>query len=184
MIKVVVATMLASIILSDMANAASLIEGFVGRWSGHGIETPNDAIPAETISIRIDKHGGGFELSWNDLALNDQGVPAAEPLEARFVATDREGVFEFSPKSDSFLDRMFASTENGNPLEGETLLWARIDAATLAVYSLTINENGGFDLDHYSWTKTDGGLALAYRTRTQEVGAEVLLEGHLVPAGG
>jgi GH43 family beta-xylosidase len=78
---------------------------------------------------------------------------------------------------------MFASPETGNPLEGETLLWARIDTDMLAVYSLTIDENGGFDLGHYSWTKTEDGLLLHYREQTEALGEEIVIEGRLVPEG-
>lgn len=184
MIRLMIALILVSVSMADVATGASPIQTFTGRWTGHAIEAPDVSIPADTISIEIREIGGGFELSWNDLTQNDRGEPSASPLQARFVGTDRPGVFEYAPKASSFLGRMFASPTTGNPLEGETLLWARIDADTLAVYSLTIDEDGGFDLGHYTWTRTDDGLALHYRERTQDLDEQVVVEGRLVPAGG
>jgi hypothetical protein len=183
MIRLMIALAATSVAFADLAAAAADIDPFVGRWSGKMIET-EASIPAETIGIEISERAGGFQLAWKDLARNDEGTPSTSPLKARFVATSRPGVFEFAREPSSFLDRMFASPTTGNPLEGETLLWARLGADTLAVYSLTIDRDGGFDLSHYTWTRTGDALALLYRERTQELGEQVIVEGRLVPAGG
>lgn len=183
MVRLMIISTLAFVLMPGMASSASLIKDFVGRWPGQSIEQPYNATPSGIIDIEINESSNGFELSWNDLSLNDRGVPDGNALEARFVGTNRQGVFEVVPESGSFLDQMFASPETGNPLDGETLLWARIDTETLAVYSLKIDETGEFNLDHYSWTRTDGGLALLYRKQTQVLGEETLLKGQLVAAG-
>lgn len=166
------------------AAGAASIDTFMGRWDGHRIEIAGDDIPLETISIEIVKQNNGFQLSWKDLARNDEGKPSVKALKVRFVRSNREDVFELAPESGSFLDRMFASPYKGNPLEGETLLWARIDNATLAVYSLTIDNNGGFNLDHYAWTRTEDGLDLRFREQSEELDKELTIEGQLVQAGG
>lgn len=184
MIKWMIALILASVSMSGMAIGASSIEGFAGRWAGHAIDMPGAMIPVEAISIEIRDHDGGFELFWNDLTRVKQGAEDDSSLQARFVSTGREGVFEYAPKPGSFLDRMFASPATGNPLRGETLLWARVDAQTLAVYSLTIGETGDFNLDRYTWTRTDDGLALHFQERTQELGEKTSIHGQLVPAEG
>ena len=184
MIRLMSAWVLLLMFLSDMAVGASSIQAFSGRWVGQIAEMPNDSLAADIITIEIHESSGGFDLSWNDLTRNSKGAPKAAPLEARFVATDRKGVFEFAPENGSFLDRMFSSPEKGNPLEGEALLWARIDADILAVYSLTIDDKGGFSLDHYSWTRTDEGLDLHFQEQTEDLGEKFMIKGKLVPAKG
>lgn len=180
MIRLVIATVLASVSMSGIAIGASSIEDFTGRWTGKTVEASNQSIPPDLIGIEINERDGGFELSWNSLTQEDLSAP----LKAHFVGTSRNNVFEYAPEAGSFLDRMFASPATGNPLKGETLLWARIDADMLAVYSLTIDKSGQFDLGRYSWTRTDDGLALHFREQTEELGEEVTVEGRLVPAGG
>ena len=183
MIRLTIASILASVSISGIAIGASSIEDFAGRWTGKSIERPNESMAPDLLDIEIGPRDGGFELSWNDLAQHDRDASSAKPLTARFVSTNRENVFEYAPETGSFLDRMFASPETGNPLEGETLLWARVDTDMLAVYSLTIDENGGFDLGHYSWTKTEDGLLLHYREQTEELGGEIVIEGRLAATG-
>ena len=184
MLRLTMMLALVSVCLSTTAAVGSPIEAFVGRWIGETVQAPDNSLDTETIGIEIEKSDGGFSLSWRDLARNDQGRPNAEPLDALFVSTNRPGVFEYAPKSGSFLDRMFASPSAGNPLEGDAIIWARCDAEALAVYSLTISGDGGFQLDHYTWTRTEDGLALRYRGKTHDIGKEFMVEGRLVPAGG
>ncbi|MGI9492655.1 MAG: hypothetical protein ACR2QF_09680 [Geminicoccaceae bacterium] len=183
MIRLTIAAMLASISIPSMAVGASSIEDFAGRWTGEAIEISDQSISPDLLNIDVGERDGGFELSWNDLTQISQDASSVEPLTASFVSTNRENVFEYAPEAGSFLDRMFASPATGNPLDGETLLWARIDADMLAVYKLTIDNNGGFDLGHYSWTRTDDGLLMHYREQTEELGNEIVIEGRLVPAG-
>lgn len=183
MIRVMIAALMAFVLTPGLANSAALIDDLAGRWSGQSIDAPGGDIPVDVIDIEIRPGSGGFELAWKDLTRDEQGAPAAGTNKARFVETSRKGVFEVAPEEGSFLDRMFASPATGNPLDGETLLWARTDDQTLAVYSLKIGEDGEFDLDHYSWTRTDDGLLLRFREQTEELGKETSIEGRLVPGG-
>jgi hypothetical protein len=160
---------------------ARSIDSFLGRWSGDEILSGNDALTPDALDLRIDKDGGGFSVTWHDL-----GGSGGDRIQARFLPTDRPGVYEFAPESGSFLSRMFASPATGNPLKGETLLWARldIDQPILAVYSMSVDRSGGMDLDHYAWTRTESGLRLTFSQRTQGDSTERRIEGDLVAAGG
>jgi hypothetical protein len=67
-------------------------------------------------------------------------------------------------------------------LEGETLLWARLEETALVVYSLSIDPDGGFDLNRYARTLSDGGMVVNYQRRIE--GREpVSIEGRLERAG-
>ena len=88
-----------------------------------------------------------------------------------------------TPAMTSLFSSLFADPATGNPLEGETLLWARLAGSTLTVYSLAIDAQGGFDLDRYARTLTDEGMAVRY-TRRIENDVILTVEGRLEPAGG
>ena len=88
-----------------------------------------------------------------------------------------------NPADASLLSRLFADPATGNPLEGETLLWARLGGPTLIVYSLAIGSDGGFDLDRYARTLTDDGMTVRY-TRRIENDLLLTVEGRLEAAGG
>lgn len=184
MVRWMIASILASVLFTTMAISASPVSEFVGPWSGQAIEKPYDTVKAKVISIEVEERDDGFELSWNDLSPNGGDTLSGQPLTVHFASTDREGIFEAQPEGGSLLDQMFTSPKTGNPLDGEPLLWARIDSETLTVYSLRIDENGQFDLDHYSWIRTDDGLALHYRQQTEALGDEMSIKGLLVRAGG
>lgn len=173
------AALLASPCLSALADDPPSIELFIGSWAAEN-ESPGN----EALRLDVQRDENGFRLAWVDLGTRDQGEAAAEDLDARFQPTARKGVYEFVPESGSLLTRMFASPATGNPLEGETLLWARLDGPTLAVYSMKVDGEGGFDLDHYSWTRAENGLQFSFGKQTEDLGTETILEGELVAKGG
>ncbi len=173
---------LVALSLTEAAAAAS-IDAFAGQWQGQQAETTEGTLDADKLSIDVTALSNGFEIAWHNLAQLHQGGGPDAALAARFARSNRQGVFELVPAGNSFIDRMFATPTTGNPLDGETLLWARLDEDTLAVYSLSIDQKGGFMLDHYSWTKTENGLNLRFRGQSEELGREVMIEGQLVPAG-
>lgn len=179
MIRVILGLVVAMLIGLPLVPADSqTIEPFLGNWQGQAVTSADSELLPEDLRVTVAKTASDIQLSWNDLTLPDR-----QRIEARFVHTDRQGVFEYAPEAGSFLDRMFAAPSSGNPLQGETLLWARMEADALAVYSLTIDDQGGFDLDHYSWSRTEEGLRLRFRQRTQNLGDELVVEGLLTQAG-
>ncbi len=172
-------------LLPGMAYAdQSSIEAFIGSWNSANAVSESDRLAPDALSVEVEAEAEGFRLLWRDLGKSGQGGIGGDGIEARFVPADRPGVYEFQPSSGSLLTRMFASPATGNPLEGETLIWARIDGQTLAVYSMMIDKKGGFDLDHYSWTKTDAGLSLTFIKKTEELGSGEQIEGELVLGRG
>lgn len=166
-----------------LAADPSSIEAFVGSWKGQEPRSPTAALPPDALNLEVQKHADGFRMSWPDLSAENQGSVGVDNIDASFSATDRAGVYEYAPKSGSMLTRMFASPKTGNPLTGETLLWARVDGLNLTVYSMKIDLNGGFDLDHYSWTRTEDGLQLTFKKRTEVAGSEIELQGELEADG-
>ena len=123
-------------------------------------------------------------LSWpirsrHDDRRDERGVPvralgsggpgrrlAARPLEATFAPTDVPGC-SLRSGTRSLLSSLFADPTVGNPLQGDTLLWARLQDDTLHVYSLAIDQAGGFALEHSTGRLTDDGMVARYELRSQ-----------------
>ncbi len=173
---------------SAVADEAA-ISRFFGQW--HGVEVgtggPDHGLSLlpKDLDVDIQGDGNGFLLSWTGLRRDEQsgGEFVRDAVDAKFVPTERPGVFAFEPGGSSLLSRLFADPATGNPLKGETLLWARLDGPTLTVYSLAINSHGGFDLDRYARTLSEDGIHVHY-THRMENDQVLTVEGQLKPAGG
>ena len=58
---------------------------------------------------------------------------------------------------------VFGKSEPLDPLKGDPYVWSRLSGDTLTLYSLLIDEEGGYEVQEYDRTLTDGGLELEYR---------------------
>jgi hypothetical protein len=162
------------------------IADFVGRW--RGVEVSIDApeqvpkLAPSDLDMTISEASEGFQIRTLALGREPDGALAARPLEASFAPTDVPGVFAFDPGRGSLLSSLFADPAVGNPLQGETLLWARLQDDTLHVYSLAIDPAGGFALEHSTGRLTDDGIAVRYELRSQN-DRIAIVEGRLERAG-
>jgi hypothetical protein len=142
---------------SGVAADEVTIRDFFGSWRGVEIETTGDQTDLDLeigdLDIEITAAGDGFRLEGLAIGrrLPDSTELAQRPTEASFVPTDRPGVYAFDPGG-SLFSSLFADPATGNPLKGDVLLWARLEGATLHLYSLSINSRGGFELDHSKGT--------------------------------
>lgn len=183
MIRAVVALVLA-VLLAPAAASAAPIDTFAGEWRGVVLEEQADqGLEESDLDLTIAPHNGGFSLTWTSVAPTADGGIDKRRIIARFAPTARPGVFAYDDKQTSLLGRFFASPETGNPLEGETLLWGRIEEALLVVYGLSLDDDGGFELQRAEIVPAGDGLALE---RTLRRGHErtVLLSGRLERAEG
>jgi hypothetical protein len=147
------------------------IQDFSSAWHGVEVATRGDdaglALTPEDLDVQVRTEGTGFALSWIGFSRTDDGNLVRQESEASFMPTDRPGVFAFDAGAPSLFSRLFADPATGNPLVGETLLWARLAGPTLTVYSLAIDDRGGFALDRYARSLTDQGMTAHYTLRTE-----------------
>lgn len=147
------------------------IQDFSGSWRGVEVSTSGDdgglAFTPEDLNVQIRTDGAGFAMSWTGFSRTDDNKLARQEIEASFMPTDRPGVFAFDAGAPSLFSRLFADPATGNPLVGETLLWARLAGPTLTVYSLAIDDRGGFALDRYARSLTDQGMTARHTLRTE-----------------
>jgi hypothetical protein len=167
--------------------ADAKIEQFSGNWRGAALQTSGDVGSAVftpgDLDLRIRPEGDGFRINWVAFSRDAGGGLKREKAEAKFVPTDRPGVFAYSRGGSSLLGRLFADPATGNPLKGETLLWARLQGETLTVYSLAINSVGGFQVDRCARTLTDHDM-MVHCTQRIENDRILIVEGRVEAAGG
>jgi hypothetical protein len=128
--------------------AADLLQALGGRWATEsGAPFTMDWQPA----------ADGFGLRWT--------VPGQGEASVRFTPAGRPGVLAGRAEGGW---SMFGRDEPVNPLENGTLYWARTTADAVYVYSLGIDDRGGFVLDRYACSPSEGGLAVSLLRRLPE----------------
>ena len=161
------------------AAEAATVADFAGRWrgvevtEGAGRDAPLGVEPGD-LDVTVAPDKDGFRVSWT--------TPDGDRVEAAFAPTDRPGVFVVRPSSNPLFG-LFSSPETGNPLQGERLLWSRLEGDTLVVYNLSLDDSGDFRLNRYAWTLADGGLTLDF-SRLSQGPTKQTLSGRLERAGG
>jgi hypothetical protein len=131
-----VAMGLALIAAGPMAFAQdSLPAAFSGMFRGTLSGTTGETGAEFTVQIKQD--GDGFTVAW------------PPRISASFESAGRPGVFRASG--------------NSQILEGEPVYWARIENEILTVYAAQIDEHGGYRIDNFLYTPSEGGLDLVIR---------------------
>jgi hypothetical protein len=172
---------------SGAASAADLsIDDFFGEWRGvdvsvEGSEQTPKLSPSD-LDMAITEEDGGFRIRTLGLSREPDGTLVPRPVDATFAPTEVPGVFAYAPGTGSLLSSLFADPAVGNPLQGDTLLWARLQEKTLHVYSLAIDQGGGYALQHSTGRLTDDGMATRYERRSEN-DRVVSVEGRLERAG-
>ena len=168
---------------SSSASAAEVaIEDFFGEWRGvdvsvdHGAQAPK--LSPSDLDMTITDEDGGFRIRALALHREPDGTLVARPMDATFAPTEAPGVFAFAPGTGSLLSSLFADPAVGNPLEGDTLLWARLQDDALHVYGLAIDQDGGYALAHSTGRLTGDGMATRYKLRSEN-DRIVTVEGRL-----
>ena len=161
---------------------AAPLEPLLGRWRGVEAElAPPGPVEPLDLDVEIERRGDGFRLSWPPIGAGGKDA-IREPLNATFAPTGREGVYMFDQDEGSLIGRLFAAPATGNPLRGETLLWARVAADAMIIYSLAIERDGGFRLDRTELRVDDSRMRLVMTRRTG-TGTVLTVTGTLRRAG-
>lgn len=171
---------------SPATAADAALEPFFGSWACTRVSVAGAPatldVRADDLDVAIQRDGDGFRVRWTDFERTADRSYARRVVDARFTPTARTGVYAYDEDEPSLLGRLFAAPATGNPLEGDTLLWARVDGPTLTVYSLALTEEGGFDLDKYARSVTEDTMQLVH-TRRSEDPPQLVVRGQLEPSG-
>jgi hypothetical protein len=168
------------------ARADAQIESFLGEWRGvevsvEGAEPAPKLAPAD-LDMAITEENGGFRVRALGLGREPDGTLVPRQIDAIFGPTETPGVFAFDAGDGGLLSSLFADPSVGNPLKGDTLLWARVAEDTLHLYSLAIDPNGGYALEQSIGELTEDGLLTRYELRLEN-DRIITVEGRLERAG-
>ncbi|WP_299626421.1 hypothetical protein [uncultured Tateyamaria sp.] len=136
------------------------ISAFVGTYTGSAEVTSADGtkIPRD-MSVDISETKEGFRVKWTSVTLRSDGRRKEKSYTIDFVPSDRDAVYAAAMRRN-----VFGHEVQLNPMKGEPYVWSRIDSETLTVYSLFVDVDGGYSLQQYDRTLSDGGLDLRFQT--------------------
>lgn len=154
--RLVAGAMLAILGLTGAARAD--IAAFVGDYTGSaelvaadGTTTPRD------MSVSIRKTRGGFRVDWTTVTYKPDGRIKVSPYSVDFLPSDRPGIYAAAMKRN-----VFGHAVQLDPMKGEPFVWGRISGDTLTIYSLFVDDEGGYELQQFDRTLAEGGLALEF----------------------
>lgn len=134
------------------------IKPFVGDYVGSanvvdddGTETPRD------MSVSIHETKDGFNVSWKTTTYKPDGRVKEQSFSIDFKESDRPDVYSAAMKRN-----VFGHEVPLDPMQGEPFVWGRIEGQTLTVFSLFIDENGGYELQQFDRTLAEGGMNLSF----------------------
>ncbi len=137
---------------------ATGIAPFVGDYTGSAevVDSDGTATPRD-MSVSIHETKGGFNVSWTTTTYKADGRIKDEKYSVDFQSSDRADVYSAAMKRN-----VFGHEVPLDPMKGEPFVWGRIDGDTLTVFSLFIDENGGYELQQFDRTLAEGGLNLSF----------------------
>lgn len=152
-----VSTLVVALVLSAPVSASN-VSRFVGDYSGSaeiisadGTKTPRD------MSVSISETRGGFNVKWTSTTHKPDGRTKEKSYSIDFVPTDRTDIYAAAMERN-----IFGHEVQLDPMKGEPFVWGRISGDTLTVYSLFVDDVGGYEMQQYDRTLADGGLMLVF----------------------
>lgn len=146
------------ILLSGQTLFAAEISDFFGAYTGSAKVEDDGGTVARDMGVRIIQTDAGFQVTWTSITHKQDGRLKEKKYTIGFVPSARENIYASAMKTN-----VFGKSEPLDPLKGDPYVWSRLSGDTLTLYSLLIDEEGGYEVQEYDRTLTDGGLQLEYR---------------------
>jgi hypothetical protein len=148
------------------------IAAFYGTYTGFGVAENEDqayfAMTPRDFDVVTAPAGDGFTLTWTSV-IREGGDPKS-PNVRRKTSTRT-----FVPTGKG----TWRAKENGDPLDGGEVSWARIVRTTLTVYALTVAADGTYEVQRYDRTLSGTGMDLTF-TRLKDGERARRVKGKLV----
>jgi len=137
---------------------AADIAAFVGDYIGSAnvVDADGESTPRD-MSVSIHETSKGFNVSWKTTTYKLDGRIKEQKFSVDFLPSDRADVFSAAMKRN-----VFGHEVPLDPMKGEPFVWGRIEGDTMTVFSLFIDERGGYELQQYDRTLAEGGLDLSF----------------------
>ena len=150
-------TIAALLLLATQARAD--LSAFMGTYTGSAEVVAQDgtSVPRD-MSVEISETRDGFQVQWTSVTYRANGKVSEKSYTVDFVPSGRDAVYAAAQRKN-----VFGHEVQLDPMKGEPYVWARVTGDTLTVYSLFVDANGGYTLQQYDRTVTDGGLNLRFQ---------------------
>lgn len=137
---------------ADVSRFAGSFEGSAEVASSDGTKIPRD------MNVEISETKEGFRVTWASLTYRSDGQTKEKSYTIEFVPSGRESVYAAAQQKNVFGHRVQL-----DPMKGEPYVWAQVVDETMTVYSLFVSETGGYSLQQYDRTLTEGGMTLRFQ---------------------
>lgn len=139
---------------SAWADAGRFVGDYVGSAeviSVDGTRTPRD------MSVSIRETRDGFTVQWTSITHKPDGRTKEKSYSIDFLPSDRPGIY-----SAAMTRNVFGHAVQLDPMKGEPFVWGRIHGDTMTLYSLFVDDEGGYELQQFDRTLAEGGLMLNF----------------------
>lgn len=135
-----------------LSGAEHAIDPFIGTYRGHSIADNAAGLLPRDLSVVIARRDKGFSVEWTTVIHEAAGVSRRNSYTITFIPTRRPNIYSSAMKTN-----VFGGRQAMDPLQGDPFFWARIRGRTLTVYALMITDEGGYEMQVYERTLSDGG---------------------------
>lgn len=138
---------------------------FIGDFEGRYISADGDEKRNRDLSVSIRKIKKGLNIGWATTTYKN-AKPKTKNYSIDFLESDRDNILSAAQKKN-----VFGGRDPLDPMKGEPYAWARIEGRKLSVFVLTIDADGGYEIQTYDRTlNDDNDLDLQFtRIRNGEV---------------
>ncbi|MFK7838093.1 MAG: hypothetical protein AB8B60_17925 [Sulfitobacter sp.] len=155
-----------------MATAALAVDiaAFEGTYTGSAeIEGNEGAMVTRDMSVTISEQRKGFRVEWSTGTTRADGTVKLKEYAIDFTPSERDDVYAAAMQRN-----VFGKEVPLDPMKGEPYVWARILGETLTVYSLFVTSEGGYEIQQFDRTLSEGGLQLEFQNvRNGEIARRV-----------
>jgi len=148
------AALFAWTVTANPALADKSIDAFYGEYAGQ-VTTDGKITRELKLSIQPAKKEG-FEIHWSTTTFTSD-KEKTKSYSVSFVPSARDNIY-----SSAMRRNLFGKLTPMDPLKGDPFVWSKIQGDSLIVYSLLINDNGGYEMQDYVRTLTKTGLKLNF----------------------
>ena len=139
------------------AAMAAEVSDFVGSYTGEAEIAAGEDIHQRDLSVEITETKEGFRVDWTTITYRADGRVKEAAYSINFVPSDRDDVFAAAMRKN-----MFGHDVQMDPMKGEPYVWARIIDDTMTVFSLFVDDEGGYEIQEFNRTLAEEGLELDF----------------------
>lgn len=151
------AALFALALFIGVARAAE-VSDFVGEYTGSAeVISADGTLTPRDMSVMISETKQGFRVEWTSTTHKPDGRIKEKSYSIDFLPSEREGIY-----AAAMTRNVFGHAVQLDPMKGEPFVWGRIIGDTMTVFSLFVDDVGGYELQQFDRSLADGGLMLEF----------------------